>query len=209
MEVVRQSESAADACSLDMLVAAQYDPVEAIRVFDHLKEELSVDDGPQLPSSGYHPSRLDRVNALERRLATVDTDSGTRMLGTDAYDRQIRSILMLNARSNSRYGRYQRAIKDLKRYLALEPRDARAHHLLGETYRQLGGKSRLKDARACYQQAIQLDGSYAAPHKALGILLFKEGRKHLAQNYFKVALALSPDDKDSAYIAGYLAECLQ
>ena len=39
--VGRRREPAADACGLDMLVQAQYDPSEALRVFYHQKEALS------------------------------------------------------------------------------------------------------------------------------------------------------------------------
>ena len=206
-ELVHQRESVADAGSLDMLVAAQYDPAEAIRVFYHQKEALSVDGGAESPAGGHHPIWYERMSALEEQLAGVDLGAGIRRLGKVAYNEQIRSVLLLNASLNLRHGRYQWASRDLKRYLDLRPQDARAHHLLGETFQQQGGKVRLESALACYHEAIRLDGSYAAPHKALGMLHYKQGHKQLARRYFQNALVLSPDDKDSAYIAGYLAEC--
>jgi tetratricopeptide (TPR) repeat protein len=134
------------------------------------------------------------------------TDSGKH--GRTAYNSQIQPVLLLNAGLNLRFGRYRWARIDLERYLQIQPENARAHFLLGESFRQQGGKTRVKNALKCYREAIRLDGSYVAPQKALGMLYFKQGRKHLARRFFQTALALSPDDKDSVYLADYLAECL-
>ena len=207
-EVVHRSESAADASSLDMLVAAQYDPAEAIRVFHHQKEALSRDDGlADLPPDDTHPLWHERVKALEKQVAALQPGTGSVKIGRTVYQGQIEQVLLLNARLNLRYSRYQWARADLKRYLQFQPGDARAHHLLGETFQQQGGESRIENALACYQEAIRLDSSYAASHKALGMLHYKQGRKQLARGFFQTALALSPDDKENAYIAVYLAEC--
>lgn len=206
-DVGRRREPAADACGLDMLVQAQYDPSEALRVFYHQKEALSLDGPAVRPTAGSHPLWDERMKALEQLLAADYQGIGSGKRGRAAYNSQIQPVLLLNAGLNLRYGRYRWARVDLERYLQIQPEDARAHYLLGESFRQQGGKARIKNALACYQAAIRLDGGYAAPQKALGILHFKQGRKQIARSYFKTALALSPDDKDSGYIVDYLAEC--
>lgn len=206
-ELVRRRESAADARGLDMLVQAKYDPQEALRVFRHQKQALALDGGTNTNDSGSHPLWNQRMHALEQLLSTAgqSVDSGKR--GRAAYEYRIQPLLLFNARLNLRFGRHRWARMDLKRYLQIRPEDARALHLLGEAYRQQGGRTGIENARACYLAAIRLDGSYAPPHKALGMLLFKQGRRQTARRYFQTALALAPGDPDSAYITAYLAEC--
>jgi predicted Zn-dependent protease len=206
-EVVRERESVADASSLDMLVAAQYDPAEAVRAIHHQKEALSRDGLADLPHADSHPLWYERVSALEKQVAALQPGTGSVKRGRTAYQGQIEQVLLLNARLNLRYGRYRWARNDLKRYLQIRPGDARAHHLLGDILQQQGGVSWIENAQACYREAIRLDRNYAEPHKALGLLHYKQGRKQLARGFFQTALALAPDDKDNAYIAVYLAEC--
>lgn len=206
-DVGRRRESAADACGLDMLVQAKYDPSEALRVFYHQKAALAIDGPPTQPVAGSHPLWDERMKALEQLLATIYKGINSGKLGRAAYDSQIQPVLLLNAGLNLRCGRYQWARMDLERYLQIQPGDARAHYLLGESFQQQGGKAQIKNALECYQAAVRLDGGYAAPQKALGLLHFKQGRRQLARRYFQSVLALAPDDKDRLYIAGYLAEC--
>ena len=206
--VGRRRESAADACGLDMLVQAQYDPSEALRVFYHQKEALSIDGSSDRPTTGFHLRWDERMQVVEQLLAASYKGADSGKHGKAAYTSQIQPVLLLNAGLNLRLGRYRWARIDLERYLQIQPEDARAHFLLGESFQQQGGKTRIKNALQCYREAIRLDGSYVAPQKAIGMLYFKQGRKHLAGRFLQTALALSPDDKDRVYLADYLAECL-
>jgi regulator of sirC expression with transglutaminase-like and TPR domain len=58
-----------------------------------------------------------------------------------------------------------------------------------------------------YSHAITLDPNFAAPHKASGLIHYKNGQHALAKKFFESCLQLSPDAPDKAYIKGYLKEC--
>ena len=89
------------------------------------------------------------------------------------------------------------------------PSDAHAYYLLGEIFRQRDGELDAKRALSHYQKAITFDSSYAEPHKAIGIIHFKEGQRVLARKYFESCLLLAPDTPDKAYIQGYIKQCVR
>ena len=79
--------------------------------------------------------------------------------------------------------------------------------MLGEIYRQQGQGIDTRMALENYNRAIDLDPGYAAPHKAIGLIHYKEGHHALAKKFFESCLQLSPNAPDKAYIQGYLKQC--
>jgi tetratricopeptide (TPR) repeat protein len=105
-----------------------------------------------------------------------------------------------------RLGRFQAARRGVEKYLQIKPDDTRAYFLLGESYRQRGQDSDIQKALEYYNRAIILDPNFAAPHKAIGLIHYKKGRRALAKKFFESCLQLSPDTPDKAYIKGYLRQ---
>ena len=103
-------------------------------------------------------------------------------------------------------GRFQAAKRGIEKFLQIKPDDSRAFFLLGETYRQQGQAIDTHMALKNYNRAITLDPGYAAPHKAIGLIHYKNGHRALAKKYFESCLQLSPDSPDKAYIKGYLKQ---
>ena len=64
-------------------------------------------------------------------------------------------------------------------------------------------------AKAYYEKAISLDPFYPEPHKAIGLMYYKDGEKTLAKKSFGQCLSLSPHRANEAYIVGYLKKCNQ
>jgi tetratricopeptide (TPR) repeat protein len=95
----------------------------------------------------------------------------------------------------------------VERFLALIPDDARAYFLLGEILRQQGRQDDAAAAIRYYEKSISLNPSLPEPHKAMGLIHYKDGEKGLAKKYFESCLLLSPDTIDKAYIQGYLKLC--
>jgi predicted Zn-dependent protease len=205
--LVRRREMAADARCLDMLVASQYDPTAAVGVLSRRIDDSAPGGSAGRPDAGSLGLLNERVRALDRRLTEIYPGVAGGKSERAVYRLQIQPVLLSNAELNLRYGRYGQAREDLKRYLQVRPGDARAHHLLGESYRRQGGKNRIAKALISYREAIRLDAGYAAAHKALGMLHYKEGRKGLAEYHFTTVLSLSPNDSERAYMTAYLAEC--
>ena len=91
--------------------------------------------------------------------------------------------------------------------MQIKPDDSRAYYLLGEIYRQQGQAIDTHMALKNYNRAITLDPGYAAPHKAIGLIHYKNGQHTLAKKFFESCLQLSPNAPDKAYIQGYLRQC--
>ena len=92
--------------------------------------------------------------------------------------------------------------------MALKPDDAKAYFLLGEIIRQRGRQEDAATAMKYYEKSISLNPSFSEPHKAMGLIHYKDGEKRLAKKYFESCLLLSPDAADKAYIQGYLKLCV-
>ncbi|MDH3930159.1 MAG: tetratricopeptide repeat protein, partial [Deltaproteobacteria bacterium] len=116
-------------------------------------------------------------------------------------------LFLDNARLDIRLGRFQAARRGIEKSLQGKPDDSRAFFLLGEIYRQQGQAIDTHKAIKNYNRAITLDPNYAAPHKAIGLIHYKNGHRTLAKKFFESCLQLSPNAPDKAYIQGYLNQC--
>jgi len=199
-----EAEIEADRDSLQMMVRAGYDPQEAIRLYEHLQEELRLEKAEEPLFGRSHP-RLSRRIAFFReaiaRLPDQRTDGVTRH---DRYRRQVLPVMADNAEMDIGIGRFLQAQRTLARYLQSVPRDPRAHFLMGEIHRQRGRTEEVILARACYRKAIELDAGYAAPHRALGLICYKAGESAAARQHLEASLALAPEGVDNPYIRHYL-----
>ncbi|MGD9176164.1 MAG: tetratricopeptide repeat protein, partial [Desulfobacterales bacterium] len=124
-----------------------------------------------------------------------------------AFFVKLDQLLLDNARLDIRLGRFQVARESVEKYLSIKPDDTRAYFLLGEIHRQRGLCSDVQAALGYYSRAIRLDPSFAAPHKAIGLIHYKKGQHALAKKFFESCLQLSPNSPDKAYIKGYLKRC--
>jgi serine/threonine protein kinase/tetratricopeptide (TPR) repeat protein len=88
------------------------------------------------------------------------------------------------ARANRLYAGKQldEAVAEYKKVIALDPKDAEPHHLLGLT---LAGKDQLDDAIAEFNKAIDLDPKWASPHDNLGEAFIRQSRFAQAEASFQ------------------------
>ncbi len=97
-------------------------------------------------------------------------------------------------------GEYATAQQALEAILAEDAENAEAYFLLGLSYFKLGETT---PARAAFNQALELDPERAgAIHHNLGSLAYQEGELQTAEEEFKIALELEPNDPDSHYQLG-------
>jgi tetratricopeptide (TPR) repeat protein len=134
-------------------------------------------------------------------------DTSTSNTGRQAFLAKLDQILLDNARLDIRLGRFQVATQSVEKFLSIKPDDTRAYFLLGEIHRQRGQRSDVQTALGYYSRSIRLDPSYAAPHKAIGLIHYKKGQHAQAKKFFESCLQLLPDSPDKAYIKGYLKQC--
>ena len=204
----RELETEADRVGLDLAVKANYDPREVLKLFELLKQEIEIEGIEEPYFFGTHPNIRQRIENVTNWLAEKYRGKITGIKNTDVFQSKISRLVLDNARLDLRQGRFFVAQKTVEKFLAVKPDDARAYFLLGEIFRQ---RCRQEDAAAAikyYEKSISLNPSFPEPHKAMGLIHYKDGEKRLAKKYFESCLLLSPDTADKAYIQGYLKLCV-
>ena len=88
-------------------------------------------------------------------------------------------------------GRYEEAIQNLQKALALDPINSDAFRELAKTYQQMG---RLKDAESTYMNAIAVRPGYWGTHNDLGGFYYRLGRYDEAEKEFRSVVELTPDN---------------
>jgi predicted Zn-dependent protease len=200
----RELESEADQVGLDLMAKANYDSTEALRLFEHLKQEIEAEGIEEPFFFGTHPNIQQRIENVKDWLANDNNKKHAVVKNTAEFQARMQRVLLTNARLDLRLGRFDVAQKTVAKYLGMQPNDARAYYLFGEILRQRNRQDDAGSAVSYYEKAISLDPSYPEPHKALGLMHYKEGQRQLAKKFFEACLLLSPNTSDKAYIQGYL-----
>jgi len=203
----RELENEADQVGLDLMTKANYDSTQALSLFEHLKQEIEAEKIQEPFFFGTHPNVQQRIENFSDWLAGYNKDKHTVVINTAEFQARLQPVILANARLDLRLGRFDIAQKTVAKYLGMRPNDARAYYLFGEILRQRNRQDDAKIAVSYYEKAIALDPSYSEPHKALGLMHYKEGDKQLAKKFFEACLLLSPNTSDKAYIQGYLKNC--
>jgi predicted Zn-dependent protease len=134
----RDIERHADEEGIARLVKAGYDPKQAPRVFELLKQDYG-DRGPlETFFFGSHPRLAERIedttHLLRSRYAT-EAAQGNRIVDTPEFPLRLRTVVRENALLDIRSGRFNEAKAQLDRVLALTPDDPTAHLYYGDLYR--------------------------------------------------------------------------
>lgn len=196
------SEEQADREGLALMQAAGYCPAEVthlMRAFQAL--DTHNDGGGQAASSGALRSRTALLDVLVAPTAACSASPSAHL----NYAASIAPALLANAQSALEAGRWTVAAESIRRYLTVRPDDARALYLRGKARSRIEQDS--DGALVDYQEAIDLDRSFAPAYQAIGIIHFKAGRLQLARRYLETSLALAPQARDNAFIEGYLKLC--
>jgi len=204
----RELETEADRVGLDLTVKANYDPREVVKLFELLKQEIEIERIEQPFFFGTHPNVRQRIENVNNWLAEKYRGKITGIKNTDEFQSRISRLVLDNARLDLRQGRFFIAQRTVEKFLTVKPDDARAYFLLGEIIRQRGRQDDAAAAMKYYEKSISLNPSFPEPHKAMGLIHYKDGEKRLAKKYFESCLLLSPDAADKAYIQGYLKLCV-
>jgi predicted Zn-dependent protease len=203
----REFEAEADRVGLDLMAKAGYDSRQALNLFEHLQQEIVNEQIKEPYLFGTHPVVKQRIDNAESWLADHYPGKHAGSIKQEIFRSRMDKLLLDNARLDLQIGRFQIARRSAENYLHRHQNDAGAHYLLGEIFRQQDRKTDTGAAIKHYQQAIELDPSFPAPYKAMGLMHYKKGQRRLAKKFFESCLLLSPDAPDKAYIQGYLKMC--
>ena len=204
----RELEIEADRVGLDLAVKANYDPREVLKLFELLQQEIEIESIEEPYFFGSHPNVQQRIENINNWLSEKYRGKITGVKNKDEFQSRIFRLVLDNAYLDLRQGRFFVAQRTVEKFLAVKPNDARAYFLLGEIFRQRGRQDDAAAAIKNYEKSISLNPSFAEPHKAMGLIHYKDGEKLLAKQYFESCLLLSPDIADKAYIQGYLKLCV-
>lgn len=203
---IRELEAEADRMGVELMVRAGYDPREALFIFDKMTSEMEQ-EGFEEPLLGSHPTVGQRVAHLQNLIDTQCPQNGSATPKREIFLTKLVRLFLDNAELDIRQGRFQAARSGVEKHLRIKTDDSRAYFLLGEIYRQRQQDGDTLKALAFYDHAVSLDPNFAAPHKAIGLIHYKEGRRTLARKFFESCIQLAPDSPDKAYIQGYLRQC--
>jgi len=98
-------------------------------------------------------------------------------------------------------GRYQEALTDFEKAIALDPNYSQAYANRGLAYRQLG---QLDLALADYNRALDIDSAYAAAYVGRGMVRRDKGQLHEALQDFNKAIQIRPDNAQAYFNRGLL-----
>jgi Zn-dependent protease with chaperone function len=212
----RDLEREADREGLERMVAAGYDPREAPRVFELLKDDHG--DGSRLENFffGNHPQLDERIANTRELLKTHPPPPDARALAANAADFALRTrtVARENAALDIRAGRFGLAKAQLDRVLPLAPRDPTTHLYFGDLYRLQAQRAKnpadkpplLGQARKAYERAAQLDTTFPDPFRQLGLLYYQSKDPEKTKAAFRAYLGLKPDAPDARRIKEYLVE---
>ncbi len=203
----RSLEAEADLVGLDLMAKADYDSYQALKLFEHLQQDIE-DDGIEAPYFfSSHPNVQQRIQNAKNWLAENFNPTQSALIDSAEFQAGMQGVVLTNAGLDLRRGRFDLAQAAVADYLRIHPSDARAYYLMGEILRQRDEQDDARSAVGYLEKAILLDPNYPEPHKALGLIHYKGGEKRLARKYFESCLLLSPNAIDKDYIQGYLKNC--
>jgi len=196
----RELETEADREGFRLLVRAGYDPREATKIFAILQKEAAAEEQHESFFFASHPKLQARIDSYDNLLKGEFADSRGGATNADGYMKTFGPLLLDSAEMDLKAGRFERARSCLRRYLAASGDNARAYFLLGETCRQDMKKADTAKAREHYQKAALLDPEYAEPHRAMGLLAYKQNDREQARRSLERYLALAANAPDRRYI---------
>ncbi|OGL17422.1 MAG: hypothetical protein A3K12_03955 [Candidatus Rokubacteria bacterium RIFCSPLOWO2_12_FULL_71_19] len=212
----RDLEREADLEGMERMIRAGYDPREAPRVFELLRQDHGDSGRLETFFFGDHPRLEERIattrELLRTRYAALDASRLTR--DTEEFPLRTRVVVRENALLDIRAGRFGLARAQLDRVLAMAPRDPVTHLYYGDLHRLQAQRAKrpedkpplVSQAREAYERAAALDPTYPDPFRQLGYLYYQIRDSARAREAFEKYLALKPDAADARRVKEYLVE---
>jgi len=204
----KKNEYVADEEGLELMARAGLSINESIPAFQALAENEVYGAGDPRKLWSSHPRLEDRIRNLEKEIKRTSRKKGYvagEVPDSDIYYRGIAPVFLINAKLDINELQFRRARESLTRYVEVNPDDAEAHYLIGETYRrQNPAGPDFSSSLSAYERALAVDSSYADAHKEIGMAYRIQRENDKAAAAFERYLELAGDAPDAGIIRGYL-----
>lgn len=212
----RELESEADREGFEMILAEGYDPKEAPKLFEHLKEFIKDEEVKQPFFFSTHPNVVARIENFNKLLKkhTQEIVNKTKVEETE-YKRHVRQLALDDASLCLQGGMFKTAQRLLDKYLGDYSDDAIGYFYRGELYRQRQDYDKRKKERdksgdypvalEAYDRAITYDAGYAQAYREKAKVLQRLGKVDEAKNSLRKYLELKPDAQDKEYVEQFLS----
>lgn len=201
----RDNERAADHGGFERMTASGYDSGQAARVFEILLEAAGPETQAARPYYASHPSLEERIASYRSLLTASAIQSGR--VGETEYVQAVGDLPLDQAEIWLRADMPVAAEGAVQRYVARRPDSARAHYLVGESWRQ---RTDLADwrarAMASYELAVKAGSPPPDALRQLGLLRREQGDMAAARAAFEQFLAAEPDAPDAGLVKLYLRQ---
>ncbi len=160
------------------------DPAGAADLF---RQAIALDPGYGAAYAGLAQAELESYRkSRDARLVNDAAESARRALALDERLGDVHATLGL---IDSTTGKYETAVREFKRAIEVQPRNAAAISGLGRAYEALGDAGQ---AEKTYRAAIALRPDFWVPYAELGAFYFKRSRYDEAERQFKKIVELTP-----------------
>lgn len=193
-------EHEADQGGFALLLAAGYDPREAPRAFELLRDEAVRNKTKEPFFFGSHPRLSERIANFQALLAALPEDRRRGDADSSTYARSLVQAFMLNARAALQAGDFDQVATSVERVIAVLPEDKSARLLLAEAQRKHGRDEDLKNARSSLEKLTRESPGLAPAWRELGLVLLKLDDASGAALSFQHYLTLAPSADDRPYI---------
>jgi predicted Zn-dependent protease len=200
----RDLESAADEGGVAMLLAAGYDPREAIAAFELLRADAEASEKKVPYAYASHPQIQERIDSVSQLVSAAAPAGVAR---ADEFQQATAKVLLANAELELKVGAVTPARRALERYTALRPDDPAGTRALADAYRRSGAEpEHVQRAAAALERAAAKLPDDPAIQLELGLLYREQGDRARATSHLRRYLELSPEATDRPIILRYLAE---
>jgi len=201
----RKLEKRADEQGLQLLVAAGFDPQQALPAFEALR--IKDDDQVNINKMwSSHPDIDSRLKNLKRDIRKIKSPP-THIPPGDDYVRKYGTALLVDAQLLMQRRQFDNAEKNIQRYLSVIQDQPMAWFMLGENYRKAAPEGPDFEPRIkAYESAIAVNEQYAKALKELGMTYRQQKHHDKATQYFADYLAADPQSVDAAIIRWYIED---
>jgi len=148
-----------------------------------------------------YPSAMVYLTVLVLSFITVRFVYRVEINAMERWQKATKIYYLMEARPSFRMGKYDMAIAQLDRCLALAPNFSPAYNLRGKSHGMLGNHS---EALNDFSIVIRLSPNLAEGYKNLGFTNLILGKKEAAKSYLLKAISLAPDDNKIKEALGHL-----